>query len=91
MPTASQATPHAPAEPEHEPPVEPPVGGYGPVTVVGTGKARYYLICRTERGRRGWGLHTGAGSLLTSGWTTRARAVAYAEQLLARRQAGGTR
>lgn len=56
-----------------------PVGGYGAVTTVGDGPTGY-LICRTERGRRGWGVHTADGTLLVSGWPTRSRAVAYAER-----------
>lgn len=64
-----------------------PVGGYGTVTVVGDGPD-LYLICRTERGRRGWGVHTADGTLLVSGWPTRARAVAYAERKFT---AGGAR
>jgi hypothetical protein len=58
-----------------------PVGGYGSVTEIGDGPAAY-LICRTERGRRGWGVHAADGTLLVSGWPTRARAVAYAERKL---------
>lgn len=60
-------------------PNTPPVGGYGAVTTVGDGEA-VFLICRTERGRRGWGVHTADGTLLVSGWPTRARAVAYAQR-----------
>lgn len=60
-----------------------PVGGYGPLTLVCTpDHADCYVICRTERGRRGWGVHAREGVLLVSGWPTKARAVAYANRLL---------
>lgn len=67
--------------PDAVPPGATPVGGYGTVTVVGD-DPELYLICRTERGRRGWGVHTADGTLLVSGWPTRTRAVAYAERRL---------
>lgn len=60
-----------------------PVGGSGRVTVVTDGTTAY-LICRTVRGRGGWGVHCAAGELITSGWPTLARARAYADKLLAR-------
>lgn len=65
-----------------------PVGGSGRVTAVTDGTTTY-LICRTVRGRGGWGVHCAAGDLITSGWPTLARARAYAERLLSR--AGGNR
>jgi hypothetical protein len=65
-----------------------PVGGSGRVTTV-TGGTITYLICRTVRGRGGWGVHTSAGDLITSGWPTLARARAYADRLLTR--SGATR
>lgn len=65
-----------------------PVGGSGRVTVVTDG-ATAYLICRTVRGRGGWGVHCAAGELITSGWPTLTRARAYAERRLA--LAGGVR
>ncbi|MFF6873693.1 hypothetical protein [Streptomyces sp. NPDC012450] len=42
------------------------------------------LICRTVRGRGGWGVHTATGDLITSGWPTLTRARAYADRLLSR-------
>lgn len=60
-----------------------PVGGSGRVTPVTDGTTTY-LICRTVRGRGGWGVHTEAGELLTSGWPTLARARVYADRLLSR-------
>jgi len=60
-----------------------PVGGSGRVTTVTDGTTTY-LICRTVRGRGGWGVHCAAGDLITSGWPTLARARAYAERLLTR-------
>lgn len=64
-----------------------PVGGSGRVTVVGNGTTAY-LICRTVRGRGGWGVHCAAGELITSGWPTLTRARAHAERLLSRAGAG---
>ena len=46
-----------------------PVGGSGRVTTVTDGTTAY-LICRTVRGRGGWGVHCAAGELITSGWPT---------------------
>ncbi|MCW5254716.1 hypothetical protein [Streptomyces sp. SHP 1-2] len=46
-----------------------------------------YLICRTVRGRGGWGVHSGSGELLSSGWTTLTRARSYAARLLTRAEA----
>jgi hypothetical protein len=63
-----------------------PVGGSGRVTVV-TDEETAYLVCRTVRGRGGWGVHCAAGELITSGWPTLTRARAYAERLLARKAA----
>ena len=60
-----------------------PVGGSGRVTTVTDGTTAY-LICRTLRGRGGWGVHTPAGDLLSSGWPTLARARSYADRLLTR-------
>jgi hypothetical protein len=65
-----------------------PVGGSGRVTVVTDG-ATAYLICRTVRGRGGWGVHCAAGELITSGWPTLTRARAYADRLLSKK-AGAT-
>jgi len=69
-----------------------PVGGSGRVTAVTDGTTTY-LICRTVRGRGGWGVHCSAGDLITSGWPTLARARAYADRLLSRKAgaAGGER
>ena len=61
-----------------------PVGGSGRVTVVGQGEDAF-LICRTVRGRGGWGVHCAAGELITSGWPTRTRARAYADRLLSQK------
>lgn len=58
-----------------------PVGGSGRVTPVTDG-TDIYLLCRTVRGRGGWGVHTEAGELLTSGWPTLTRARVYADRLL---------
>lgn len=60
-----------------------PVGGSGRVTTVTDGETAY-LICRTVRGRGGWGVHTATGDLVSSGWPTLTRARTYAERLLAR-------
>ena len=60
-----------------------PVGGSGRVTTVTDGTTAY-LICRTVRGRGGWGVHTATGDLLTSGWSTLTRARSYADRLLTR-------
>ena len=60
-----------------------PLGSTGRVTVVAEGTTEY-LICRTVRGRGGWGVHCAAGELITSGWPTLTRARAYAERLLSR-------
>ncbi|MCX4429465.1 hypothetical protein [Streptomyces mirabilis] len=61
-----------------------PVGGSGRVTTVTDGETAY-LICRTVRGRGGWGVHCAAGELITSGWPTLTRARAYADRLLSRK------
>ena len=53
------------------------------MTTVGTGEAAL-LICRTVRGRGGWGVHSATGDLLSSGWPTLTRARAYADRLQAR-------
>lgn len=66
----------------------PPVGSSGRVTIVTEGAATY-LVCRTVRGRGGWGVHSDAGELLSSGWPTLTRARAYAERLLS--EAGADR
>ncbi|MET7575565.1 hypothetical protein ABZT04_45075 [Streptomyces sp. NPDC005492] len=60
-----------------------PVGGSGRVTTVTDGET-VYLICRTVRGRGGWGVHCAAGELITSGWPTLTRARSYADRLIAR-------
>ncbi|MFE0779100.1 hypothetical protein [Streptomyces sp. NPDC058861] len=60
-----------------------PVGASGRVTVVADDAAAL-LICRTVRGRGGWGVHTATGDLITSGWPTLTRARAYADRLLSR-------
>lgn len=60
-----------------------PVGGSGRVTTVTDGTTAY-LLCRTVRGRGGWGVHCAAGELITSGWPTLTRARAFAERLLSR-------
>lgn len=60
-----------------------PVGGSGRVTTV-SGETTTYLICRTVRGRGGWGVHSETGDLLSSGWPTLTRARAYADRLLTR-------
>lgn len=69
-------------------PYPTPVGGSGRVTVV-TDETTAYLICRTVRGRGGWGVHCAAGELITSGWPTLTRARAYADRLLSKK-AGAT-
>jgi hypothetical protein len=61
-----------------------PVGSSGRVTAVTDGTTTY-LICRTVRGRGGWGVHCTAGELITSGWPTLTRARAYADRLLSKR------
>ncbi|MBT2395938.1 hypothetical protein [Streptomyces sp. ISL-100] len=61
-----------------------PVGSTGRVTTVTDG-ATTYLICRTVRGRGGWGVHCAAGELITSGWPTLTRARAYADRLLSKK------
>lgn len=65
-------------------PVVIPVGGSGRVTPVSDGTTTY-LICRTVRGRGGWGVHCAAGELITSGWPTLTRARAYADRLLSKK------
>lgn len=64
-------------------PLVTPVGGSGRVTTVTDGTTTY-LICRTVRGRGGWGVHCAAGELITSGWPTLTRARSYADRLIAR-------
>ncbi|OKJ67515.1 hypothetical protein AMK31_37830 [Streptomyces sp. TSRI0107] len=64
-----------------------PVGGSGRVTTVTDGTTTF-LICRTVRGRGGWGVHTAAGDLLSSGWPTLTRARSYADRLLTRAGVG---
>ena len=61
-----------------------PVGSSGRVTVVTDGTTAY-LVCRTVRGRGGWGVHCEAGELITSGWPTLTRARAYADRLLTKK------
>lgn len=63
-----------------------PVGGSGRVAVVSDDDVAY-LVCRTVRGRGGWGVHTADGDLLVSGWPTKTRAVDYAGRLLQKRGA----
>ena len=58
-----------------------PVGGSGRVTTVTDGTTAF-LICRTVRGRGGWGVHTVTGDLLSSGWPTLTRARAFAARRL---------
>lgn len=53
-----------------------PVGGYGCMTVVTVGSDCYH-VCRTHRGRQGWGVHTHDGQLIVSGWPTKVRAVGF--------------
>jgi hypothetical protein len=60
-----------------------PVGSTGRVTIVTDGVTSY-LVCRTLRGRGGWGVHTAEGDLLSSGWPTLTRARVYADRLLSR-------
>ncbi|WP_225805301.1 hypothetical protein [Streptomyces sp. NK15101] len=64
-------------------PYPTPVGASGRVTVVSDDTGAF-LVCRTVRGRGGWGVHSAAGDLLTSGWPTLTRARAYADRLLTR-------
>lgn len=64
-------------------PYATPTGGSGRVTVVADDTTAL-LICRTVRGRGGWGVHTEAGELVTSGWPTLTRARAYADRLISR-------
>lgn len=66
-----------------------PVGGSGRVTTITDGTTAY-LICRTVRGRGGWGVHCASGELITSGWPTLTRARAYADRLLSKK-AGAAR
>jgi hypothetical protein len=54
----------------------------GPVTTIPGG----HQVARTERGQRGWGVHSADGELISSGWTTRTQALAYTAKLTA--QAG---
>ncbi|MGW6420457.1 hypothetical protein [Streptomyces sp. NPDC055055] len=60
-----------------------PVGSSGRVTVV-SDDTTALLICRTVRGRGGWGVHTATGDLITSGWPTLTRARAYADRVISR-------
>ncbi|MEU8765038.1 hypothetical protein [Streptomyces sp. NPDC048659] len=76
-----KSTQDAPARTTQQYPT--PLGGSGRVTVVADDSTAL-LICRTVRGRGGWGVHTDTGDLLTSGWPTLTRARAYADRLISR-------
>lgn len=54
-----------------------PAGAHGLVTVIDVGSLRF-LIARTYRGRQGWAVHDEDGSLLVTGWPTKARAIEHA-------------
>lgn len=54
-----------------------PAGAHGLVTAVDVSGLRF-LIARTYRGRGGWAVHAEDGTLLVTGWPTKARAVEHA-------------